>query len=95
MIDQRQLIDKEEYLNRESLKTFYNTPMGLKVLSQEILQHGVLSEIVDPEGVTAHNICIRKLEQIGILDEEGLVPLLKYLLDRDPTKRPVDEEQGA
>ena len=94
MISSLQQIDNEEYLHRENLKDFYNTPTGLEVLSSEILQCGVLSEIADPEGVTAHNICIRKLEQIGILDEEGLVPLIKYLLEREPTKRPV-EEQGA
>lgn len=94
MISSLQAIDTQEYLNREELKTFYRTPVGLKVLSQKILQCGVLSEIMDPEGVTAHNICIRELEQIGILDEEGLVPLIKYLLDRDATKRPI-EEQGA
>ena len=94
MIEREQGIDRQEYIHRENLKDFYRSPTGIEVLSQEILQCGVLSEIVDSEGVTAHNLCIRKLEQIGLLDEEGLVPLIRYLLDRDPTKRPV-ETQGA
>lgn len=94
MISALQTIDKDIYVEREALKDFYNTPTGLKILAQKILMCGVLSEIVDAEGVTAHNLCIKELEQLGILDEEGLVPLLKYLLDRQPTKRPI-EEQGA
>ena len=94
MIDALQTIDQQEYLHREKLKDFYNTPTGLEILAQKVLMCGVLSEIVEPEGVTAHNLCIKELEQLGILDEEGLVPLLKYLLDRQPTKRPI-EEKGA
>lgn len=93
MIAATQLIDTEIYLERENLKDFYKTPTGLKVLSNKILMSGLLSEIVDEKGVMAHNLCIKELEQIGILDEEGLVPLLKYLLEREPTKRPEEQNQ--
>lgn len=94
MIDARIGIDRDSYVEREELKSFYNTPTGIKILKDRILMCGLLSEITDPEGVTAHNICVKELERIGILDEEGLEPLLKYLLTRDATKRPA-EEKGA
>lgn len=94
MIDALQRIDNDEYLHRETLKAFYNNPTGVEVLTQKILMCGIFSEIRDEQGVLAHNLCIKELEQLGILDEEGLAPLVRYLLNREPTKRPV-EEQGA
>ena len=93
MIAATQQIDTEIYLEREELKAFYQTPTGLKVLAEKVLMCGLLSEIVDDAGVMAHNLCIKELEQIGLLDEEGLVPLLKYLLTREPTKRPKEQKQ--
>ena len=85
-------IDKETFTHREELKAFYNTEVGLHVLSQKILLSGVLSEIRSESDMIAHNLCIRELEEIGILDEEGLKPLLKYLLGL-VTKRPEEGEQ--
>lgn len=87
MIAKEYTIDKDTFRHREELKAFYNTEMGLHVLSQKVLLSGVLSEIRSESDMIAHNLCIRELEEIGILDEEGLKPLLKYLLGQ-VTKRP-------
>lgn len=94
MIGREFPIDKEEFLHREELKRFYNTDIGVYVLSQKILLSGVLSEIKSESDVIAHNLCIKELEEIGILDEEGLVPLLRYLLGQ-VFKRPVEGENDG
>lgn len=91
MIPREYLIDNEEYLKREELKAFYLRDPGVYVLRQKILMSGLLSEITDQEGVIAHNLCIKELEELGVLDEEGLESLIRYLLTREPDKRPVSE----
>lgn len=85
-------IDKDTYLHREELKEFYKTPTGIQELKSLILLCGVLSDITDSSQVTAHNICIRKLEEIGLLDEESLEGLLIYMLNQPSEKRPKEEE---
>lgn len=94
MIGREFPIGKEEFLHREELKRFYNTDIGVYVLSQKILLSGVLSEIKSESDVIAHNLCIKELEELGILDEEGLVPLLRYLLGQ-VFKRPVEGENDG
>ena len=94
MIGKEFLIDKDEFFHREQLKQFYNTDTGVYVLSQKILMSGVLSEIKSESDVIAHNLCIKELEELGILDEEGLIPLLKYLLGQ-VFKRPVEGENDG
>lgn len=91
MIGRDAPIDTQIFNHRESLKRFYNTDTGIHVLSQKILMSGLLSEITSESDVIAHNLCIKELEEIGILDEEALKPLLKFLLGQ-VFKRPVEGE---
>ena len=92
MIPEDVPITTEEFLHREDLKAFFNTETGLEVLSQRILLSGVFSEIRTDSDVIAHNLCIKELEEIGILDEEGLKPLLKFMLGQ-VYKRPDEGEK--
>lgn len=91
MISKEAGITRDEFLHREELKRFWNTETGLEVLSQRILLSGLLSEIRADSDVIAHNLCIRELEEMGILDEEGLKPLLRYMLSQ-VYKRPAEGE---
>jgi len=38
----------------------------------------------------AHNFAVEKLERLGLLDEEGLEGLIKWMLSREPQKLPAD-----
>lgn len=91
-------IDKATFIHREDLKRFYSTEMGIEVLAKKIVYCGVLGVLPEDDelqmknAVLRHNHCIEELQEIGILDEEGLRPLLKYLLGQ-VTKRPVEGEE--
>jgi len=91
MISKEFEIDKEVYIHRAELMEFYNTPEGIKELSSWILLSGLLSDITSESQKVAHNMVVRKLEEIGVLDEEGLEDLVKYLLSRGSCKRPREE----
>lgn len=95
MIPSQMTIDREEYLRRQRLREFYGTDTGITVLSRRILLSGLLSEIRTDSDIIAHNLCVRELEEIGMLDEEGLEPLVKFMIAQD-CKRPAtgDDEDG-
>ena len=90
-------IDRDTFIHREDLKKFYSSELGVEVLAKKIVYCGVLGilpeddELQMKNAVLRHNHCIEELQEIGILDEEGLKPLLKYLLGQ-VFKRPVEGE---
>lgn len=96
MIELRYTISKAQYMEREELKRFYNTPIGIQELCDIVRMGGLLSKItVGNEGqVLAHNFAVEKLERLGLLDEEGLEGLIKWMLSREPQKLPEDIEEN-
>lgn len=94
MIAHEQQFDDEIIRIRGDKRKVYSTPEGREELAQIILESGVLSEIVCEEGRLLHNIGIRKLEQLGLLDEEGLPGLVNWLLSQPLTyKKTVEEKE--
>lgn len=93
MLDRKQRIDQELYERRIHLKEFYSQKQGILELHNLIVRSGVLSEL--EEGDTAlHNYAIRKLEEIGLLDEEGLDDLIIFMLKQASSKRPPETKEG-
>lgn len=92
MISLRYDITKEQLVEREELKRFYNTPIGIQELCDIVRMGGLLSKISvgDDRAVVAHNFAVEKLERLGLLDEEGLEGLIKWMLSREPQKLPAD-----
>lgn len=93
MVQSKFSITKEQYIERETLKSFYNNPIGIQELCDIARAGGLLSKITpldDTKMVLAHNWAVEKLERLGLLDEEGLEDLIRYLLTRQPTKLPAD-----
>lgn len=88
-------ITKKQLLEREELKKFYNTPIGVQELCDIVRLGGLLSKINvgDDKAVVAHNFAVEKLERIGLLDEEGLEDLIRWMLKREPDKLPRDIEE--
>ena len=93
MIPCEQQLDNELINIRAAKRKVYSTPEGRNELAQIILESGVLSEIVCEEGRLLHNIGIRKLEQLGLLDEEGLPGLVIWLLSQPLSYKQTVEEK--
>ena len=93
MIPCEQQLDNEIINIRAAKRKVYSTPEGRNELAQLILESGVLSEIVCEEGRLLHNIGIRKLEQLGLLDEEGLPGLVIWLLSQPLSYKQTVEEK--
>ena len=53
----------------------------------------MLGQISTDDEICKHNLCVRRLERMGLLDQEGLEGLVKWMLDRDPQKFPEDIEE--
>jgi len=84
-------ISRTEYEEREELRRFYNTPTGVKELCRDIYDGKLLCQISGDDDIFKHNLAVKRLERIGILDQEGLEALVKWMLNRDPQKFPADD----
>ena len=88
MISAMYQISQAEFEERERLKAFYNTPVGIEELCRDILDGCLLSQIGDDDQIYKHNLAVKRLERIGLLDEENLEDLVKWMLNREPRKFP-------
>jgi hypothetical protein len=90
MINKQQQIDRETLSKRNALRNVYRTEEGLYELARTLRECGVFDQIpCEPGAVELHNFGIRKMEDLGMLDEESLVDLIKWMLQGD-WKLPVD-----
>jgi len=93
MISTRQQVTKEVLSLRNHLRNVYRTEGGLYELARTLRECRVFDEIpCTAEAVALRNFAIRKMEDLGMLDEESLIPLLKWMLDND-WKQPVDDDR--
>lgn len=91
MIDKQQQIDKETVSKRNSLRNVYRTEEGKYELARTLRELGVFDEIPnDPGKVALRNFGIRKMEDLGMLDEESILALITWMLKGD-WKKPVEE----
>ncbi|MBN2858824.1 MAG: hypothetical protein JXK93_01010 [Sphaerochaetaceae bacterium] len=91
MISKEQQIDREILSKRNALKNVYRTEEGRYQLARMLRECGVFDQIPCEAGaVELRNFGIRLMEDLGLLDEEGLLPLIDFLLTHE-WKQPVDE----
>ena len=91
MISAQYRISRAEYEERERLKAFYNTPVGRAELMRDIMDGCLLGQIAGEDQIYKHNLAVKRLERIGLLDEENLEDLVKWMLSREPRKFPADD----
>lgn len=93
MIPREQEIDIELYNRRQELRELYGSPVGKRELERILKRLGVLQEIPCTEqAVALHNEGIRKLDEMGMLDEESLPYLIEFLIKQPVSyKSPVVE----
>ena len=83
MISDQQILNNEIIQDRIKLLQHYNTALGREELFNIIVQTGVFEELdpSDSNSISLRNYGIRKLEEIGILDESKLKNALISLLN--------------
>jgi len=90
MINREQEIDRETISMRNELRNVYRTDIGLYELARTLRECGVFDQIpCEPGAVAMHNHGIRKMEDLGLLDEESLIELLRWMLSHE-WKQPID-----
>jgi hypothetical protein len=90
MINKEQQIDRETLSKRNALKNVYRTDEGKYELARTLRECGVFDQIPCEAGaVELRNYGIRKMEDLGLLDEESLIALLDWMLSHE-WKLPVD-----
>lgn len=90
MINKEQQIDRETLSKRNALKNVYRTQEGKYELARTLRECGVFDQIpCEPGAVELRNFGIRKMEDLGLLDEESLVDLIDWMLSHE-WKLPVD-----
>ena len=89
MIDKKQQVDKEILSKRNSLRNVYRTDEGKYELARTLRECKVFDEIHNEAELTMRNFAIRKMEDLGMLDEESLIPMIDWML-RGEWKKPID-----
>lgn len=96
MISENYRLSKDEFIERERLKAFYkSSPIGIQELCREIYDGKLLSQISGDDDIYKHNLAVRRLERMGLLDQESLEDLVRWMLDREPRKYPADIEENV
>lgn len=73
-------LTREEVEERSRRRKVYLSEAGLDELVSFINMTNIFHTIISPEEIILHNAGIARLEQLGLLDEENLKPLLRYML---------------
>jgi len=93
MISRYQMLDKELIRHRNEVRGVYSTPSGKLELARVLKQSGVFDEITcTPEAVERRNLGIRKMDEMGLLDEENIAYLIDWLLDQPLAFRRLADE---
>lgn len=86
------LLNDERIKHRERVRSVYATENGQKELFNLILDCG-LFEVIDSDRLATRNWAIKKLEEIGILDEDVIRGLIKSYFDSNPRVNEMYESQ--
>lgn len=80
----KRMLDDEAIEHRERVRRVYSTPEGQKELFNIILDCGLL-QVIDETRLATRNYAIKKLEEMGILDERVIKQMIKSYLESSPS----------
>lgn len=89
---QNKLLNDKSIAHRKRVRAVYSTKEGRQELFNYIKDAGLLQEIT-PEFLGNRNFIIKKLEEIGILDECVIKKLIDYYFDSIPESRELIEAE--
>ncbi len=79
----KKLLNDESIKHRDRVRSVYATENGQKELFNLLLDCGLLS-VIDGERLATRNWAVKKLEEIGILDENVIRGMIKSYFDSNP-----------
>lgn len=77
------MMNDEAIAHRERVRRVYSTSDGQKELFNMILDCGIL-QVIDESRLATRNYAIKKLEEMGILDERVIKNLIKAYFESSP-----------
>ena len=89
IFDSQKVLSKKVIEHRNRVRSVYATEEGKKELFNLLFDCG-LFEVIDPERISTRNFAIKKLQEIGLLDEQVLRELLSRWLDSDPQVKEME-----
>lgn len=95
MIYKDQHLDNELVARRVEVRRAYETPAGKAELARRIMRYGLLASLDTQADVVRHNLIVQDLEEMGVLDEEGIPGFVDWLLSQPVCYRKTDEEIEA
>lgn len=92
MIRTEQQLDKQLLERRRVVRSVYDTPAGLPYLVELIKRSGLFDHIATEEDRIRHNVMVDQLDEMGLLDEEGIGGLVRWMMDQPLRYRKTIEE---
>ena len=92
MIDRRQQLDNELVRRRRMVRGIYDSEDGRAYLVELIKRSGLFGHIVSDEDRIRHNVMIDQLDEMGLLDEEGIDGLVGWMMGQPLRYRKTIEE---
>ncbi len=86
----KKLLNEESIKHRERVRSVYATENGQKELFNLLLDCGLL-EVITVDRLATRNWAVKKLEEIGLLDEVVIRRLIKDYFDSNPSSKEVNE----
>lgn len=77
------VLDDEVIAHRERVRSVYSSKNGRQELFNMIIDSGILDEIT-PDRLSVRNYMIKKLEEMGMLDEHIVRIMIDHFFDIDP-----------
>ena len=79
----KRLLNEESIKHRDRVRSVYATENGQKELFNLLLDCGLL-EVIGEERLATRNWAVKKLEEIGILDENVIRGMIKTYFESNP-----------
>lgn len=79
----KKMLNDDAIKHRDRVRCVYSSPEGQKELFNLILDCGLL-ETIDESRLATRNFAIKKMEEIGILDENVIRGLIKSYFESNP-----------
>ena len=89
IFDSQKVLSKKVIEHRNRVRSVYATEEGKKELFNLLFDCG-LFEVIEPERISTRNFAIKKLQEIGLLDEQVLRELLSRWLDSEPQVKEME-----
>ena len=86
----KRLLNEEVIRHRERVRSVYNTETGQKELFNLFFDCGLLS-VIDSDRLACRNLAIKKLEEMGFLDEYVIRDIIRIYFESNPSARERQE----